>query len=89
MLRRRSEAAVNFCLGWVQAEHHRPGHWSVAAKAEGMCEQLINSVCLLNDFFLQRHLFRAICNFKDKHSHSSILICGKPATFKVLQGSVI
>jgi len=35
------------------------------------------TVCLLNDFFLQRHFFRAICNFKDKHSHCSILICGK------------
>jgi len=31
LLRRRSEAAINFCLGWVQAERHR---WLVAAKAE-------------------------------------------------------
>jgi len=37
LLRRQCEAAINFCLDWVQAEHHRQGHWSVAAKAEGMC----------------------------------------------------
>jgi len=29
LLHRRSEAAVNFCLGWVQAEHYLQGHWSV------------------------------------------------------------
>jgi len=25
-----SEAADNLCLGWVQAERHRQGHWSVS-----------------------------------------------------------
>jgi len=29
LVRRQSVAAVNFCLGWVQAECHWRGHWSV------------------------------------------------------------
>jgi len=38
----RWTAAVNFCLGSVQAQRHRQSHW--AARAEGMC------LCTFNDW---------------------------------------
>ena len=60
-IRRRSEAAVNFCLGWVQAERHWQGHWidqwrprlRACVRASGQhFEQLINwDNCLSVEWF--------------------------------------
>jgi len=91
-------AAVNFCLGWVQAERHRQDHWLVAAKAEGMCscqwtDSTLNNwlieitVCLLNGFVFTRSLFVRTSNLK-ANIHIVPFQFVENSYLKFLQGSV-
>ena len=84
-------------FGWVQAKHHRQGHWSVAAMSEGMCtvrasgqhfEQLINwSNCLSAEGFYKDTFFVRTSNLK-ANIHIIPFQLVKNSYFKFLQGSV-
>jgi len=95
LLCRRSEAAVNLCLGGFQTQHHWQGHWSLITGSQVWghvfmhFEQLINwNNCLsVERFCFTRTPFVWISNSK-ANIHIVPFQFVKYSYFKFMQGSV-